>query len=175
MIVFIWDEEATEEAWWLSNTDNVSSRAVSPPSSTASDSRYVPYIGGEEIVECTFQDDAFDSRSDDAFITDENRELVSVDLADGHTWWYTASLSQERPNATTATSGVGQASVLLSEPGFYTACLLLVTGGDDSSDERCPDEECVNITVYQPPYNFLEASFVLVPVYPQLTVLCTSL
>ncbi|CAM9280664.1 unnamed protein product, partial [Pylaiella littoralis] len=160
LIVFIWDEEATEEAWWLSDNDNISSRAVSPPSSTASDSRYVPYIGGEEIVECTFQDDAFDSRSDDAFITDENRELVSVDLADGHTWWYTASLSQERPNATTATSGVGQASVLLSEPGFYTACLLLVTGGDDSSDERCPDEECVNITVYQPPYNFLEASFI---------------
>lgn len=162
LIVFTWDEEATEEAWWPSFTDNISSRAVSPPSSTTSS--YVPNVGGEEVVECTFQDYAFDSQSGDAFSTDENRELVSVDLADGRTWWYTASLGQERPNATTATSGVGQASVLLSEPGFYTVCLLLISGDDDDTDQRCPDEECVHITVYQPPYNFLEASYVVMPV-----------
>lgn len=160
LIVFTWDEEATEEAWWLSFTDNISSRAVSRPSSTESDSSFLP-DGDEGAFECTFQEDAFDSQSDDAFNTDDNREHISVDLTDGRTWWYTASLGQERLNVTTATSGVGQASVLLSEPGFYTACLLLISAGDDDSDERCPDQECVDITVYQPPYNFLEASFVV--------------
>lgn len=159
LIVFTWDEEATEEAWWLSFTDNISSRAVSPPSASASSS--APPNAGDFVVACTFQEDAFDSQSDDTFNTNGNRERISVDLADGRTWWYTASLSQERPNATTATSGVGQASVLLSEPGFYTACLLLLTAGGDDSHYECPDQECVDITVYQPPYNFLEASLVV--------------
>eukprot|EP00752_Nemacystus_decipiens_P001936 g1865.t1 len=152
LIVVTWDEEATEETWWPSDPDD-NSRAESPPS-TVSSSTYLPSIGEDLPVPdlCTYSWDAFDSQSDDAFGTDANRALVSVDLADGRTWWFTASLDQDRPNATSPTSEVGQASVLLSEPGFYMACLLLVVG----LDETCPTEECVDFTVYQPPYDLLE-------------------
>lgn len=155
VIVFTWDEEATTSLWWES--DNGISRANSPPSSTSS---YSPLIGGDASDTCTFREDGFDSHSQDAFNTEENRASISVDLADGNTWWYTASLNQNRPEATTLTSGVGQASVLLSEPGFYTACLLVVAGGDgdDDDDETCSTEECVDVTIFQPPYNFLEVS-----------------
>lgn len=154
LIVVTWDEEATEETWWPSDPDD-NSRAQSPPSSTMF-STYFPSTG-EDIAApdlCTYPWDAFSSQSNDAFVTDANRALVSVDLVDEHTWWFTASLDQDKPNATSPTSGVGQASVLLSEPGFYTACLLLVVG----DDETCPTEECVDFTVYQPPYDFLEVS-----------------
>lgn len=151
LIVVTWDEEATEEAWWPPDTDT-NSRAESPPSSTTS-STYFPSIGEDLLLNvCTYSSDAFDSPSSDAFVTDANRALVSVDLADERTWWFIASLGQDKPNATSSTSGVGQASVLLSEPGFYTACMLLVIG----DDETCPTEECVDVTVYQPPNDFLE-------------------
>lgn len=160
LIVFTWDEEATTSLWWES--ENGTSRADSPPSSTSSStsSSYSPLIGEDAGDTCTFREDAFDSHSQDAFNTDDNRALISVDLADGNTWWYTASLNQNRPVATTLTSGVGQASVLLSEPGFYTACLLVVAGGDGDhgGDETCSTEECVDVTIFQPPYDFLEAS-----------------
>jgi len=156
VIALVWDEMATEERWWLSDTDNVS-RAESPPSSTSStDDSQPPPIGGDVVDDtCYFREDA--SRPNSAFSTDENRALVNVDLADEGTWWYTSSLGQGMPNATnlTSTSGVGQASVLLSEPGFYTACLLLATR-DADGDETCEKEECLDITVYQPPYDFLE-------------------
>lgn len=151
LIVVTWDEESTEETWWPSDPDD-NSRAESPPSSTMY-STYVPSIGEDERPgACTYSWDAFNSQSNDAFAMDANRALVTVDLADERTWWFTASLAQHTPNATSPTSGVGQASVLLSEPGFYTACLLLVVG----DDETCPKEECVEFTVYQPPFDFLE-------------------
>ena len=151
-IVFYWNQEATEEAWW--RTDNVS-RAASPPAffnSSSSDSDLPGFVGttsgGDEA--CTFRTTSFDSESKDAFNTEAAREHISVDLVDKRTWWFTATKSQEMPNTTSFTSGVGQASVLLSEPGLYTACLLEV------QDLRCLLEECVEFTVFQPPYDFLE-------------------
>lgn len=155
LIVVVWDEEETEEIWWPSDPDD-NSRAESPPTSTTYSS-YIPSIGEDQPARdlCTYSWDAFESPPSDAFATDANRALVSVDLVDEHTWWFTASLDQDRPHATSPTSGVGQASVLLSEPGFYTACLLVVVG----DDETCPPEECVDFTVYQPPYDFLEVAW----------------
>lgn len=67
-------------------------------------------------------------------------------------------MSQERPEATSPSSGLGRASVLLSEPGFYNACLLVIAGDNGGDDDECSAEECVDIAVYQPPYDFLEAS-----------------
>lgn len=160
IIAFTWDEEATEEAWWLANPDNVS-RAESPPSSTepSASSTLDDFLSIADDIRslypCTFRPSAFHSQSKDAFNTDAARQHISVDLADERTWWFTATLGQEMPNATSLTSGVGEASVVLSEPGFYSACLLKVigSGGDN---ETCLAEECVDFTVYQPPYDFLE-------------------
>lgn len=148
-IVVIWDQEATTE-WRFGSNVNVSSRADSPPSS-ASTSYYDPSLYPDEptFEDCTFRGDAFNSYSRNTFFTDENRAQVTVDLGDSTTWWYTASLDQVAPSGTSATSGVGNASVLLSEPGFYSACLLL-------ANETCETIECINITVFQPPYDFLE-------------------
>lgn len=148
LIVLIWKEDATTT--WLFGDDDVSSRADSPPSS-ASTSYYEPTLDEPIFDKCNFRVDAFNSHTTNAFFTDDNRTLVTADLGDGTTWWYTASLNQEAPAATSLTSGVGNASVLLSEPGLYTACLLL------ANDGTCVQEECVNVTVYQPPYDFLEA------------------
>lgn len=161
IIAFSWDEEATEEAWWLENADNIS-RAETPPSSTSSNTSslsddFLGVAGDVSLYPCTFRPSAFHSQSKDAFNTDAARQRISVDLADGRTWWFTATLGQEMPNTTSLTSGEGQASVLLSEPGFYSACLLAVNGGDGDS-ETCLAEECVDFTVYQPPYDFLEVS-----------------
>ena len=153
-IVFYWNQEATEEAWW--RTDNVS-RAASPPAffnSSSSDSDLPDFVGttsgGDEA--CTIRTASFDSESKNAFSTEAARQHVSVDLVDKRTWWFTATLSQEMPNTTSLTSGVGQASVLLSEPGFYTACLFEIRG----NYHVCSYEECVEFTVFQPPYDFLE-------------------
>lgn len=151
VVVVIWDQEATE-TWRFGSNENVSSRADNPPSSVST-SYYDPSLYPDEPIfkDCTFRGDAFDSYSTDAFFTDENRAQVTVDLGDSTTWWYTGSLDQEAPDATSATSGVGNASVLLSEPGFYSVCLLL-------ANETCETVECVNITVFQPTYDFLEVS-----------------
>ncbi len=158
VIALVWDELETEERWWLSDTDNAS-RAESPPSTTSSTSTDdEPPQGGDVMDDtCYFREEA--SRPNSAFSTDATRALVNVDLVDEGTWWYTSSLGQGMPNATnlTSTSGVGQASVLLSEPGFYTACLILATR-DADGDETCETEECVDVMVYQPPYDFLEVS-----------------
>ncbi|CAM9190156.1 unnamed protein product, partial [Hapterophycus canaliculatus] len=157
LVIFTWDEERTLSSWWELGINNLS-RAESPPTS-ASTSAYLPSQSGDESPTCTFRQDAFDSTSQNAFNTDPQRAQVSVDLADGSVWWYIASLGQERPEATTLSSGVGRASVLLSEPGIYTACLLVIASDDDGDDhEICSAEECVDIAVYQPPYDFLEAS-----------------
>lgn len=162
IIAFTWDEEATEEAWW--QADNIT-RAVSPLSPTSSlddddpivfDDDYGTPTISDDPFPCIFRPSAFLSQSKDAFNTDANRRLISVDLADKRTWWFTATLGQERPNTTSITSGVGQASILLSEPGFYSACLLTVIGDDDGDNATCLEEECINVTVYQPPYDFLE-------------------
>lgn len=166
IIAFTWDEEATEEAWWLADTDNVS-RTESPPSSpetissdTSITSGSDDFLGQAHDIRvspypCTSRPSAFHSQSTDAFNTDAARQHTSVDLADERAWWYTATLRQEMPDTTSLTSGVGNASVLLSEPGFYSACLLMVigSGGDNKS---CSAEECLDFTVYQPPYDFLE-------------------
>lgn len=158
LIIFIWNEAATE--LWRFGETNVSSRADSPPlnassssSSTQSPSAdsYTADIAGDEFVPlvCTGVSDAFESSPKDIYFTEENQALVTPALADGKSWWYTASLDQDAPNATSPTSAVGEASVLLSEPGWYSVCLFL-------ADSTCALEECVNITVYQPPYDFLE-------------------
>lgn len=154
IIVFTWDEVATEEAWWP--TENAS-RAVSPPSTTAPtpSPTLPPFVGQSDdpIPQCAFRTRSFDSQSKGAFNTEAARQHVSVDLVDNRTWWYTATLSQEMPNTTSLTSGVGQASILLSEPGFYTACLLREVV---DSSEACQEQECIDFTVYQPPNDFLE-------------------
>lgn len=148
-IVITWDEEATDI--WLFGIDNISSRANNPPSSSAT-SFYWPALDVPAFDACTLRGDAFNSSSKDAFHREENwTPSTSVDLADETTWWFAATLSQDAPTATTLTSGAGNASVMLTEPGLYSICLL-------TGNETCVVEECANFTVYQPSYDFLEAS-----------------
>lgn len=149
VIAFTWDEDATMD--WLFDSDSNSTRADNPPSFTSATSYYLPVEDESVFDACNFRSGAFNSSSEDAFYTDTNEALVSVKLTDGVTWWYTASFNQEMPASASNTSGVGKATVMLTKPGFYTACLLLPT-------ETCIVEDCINITVYQPPYDFLEAS-----------------
>lgn len=150
VIVIAWDEEATDI--WLFGIDNISSRANNHPSSTSAMSFYLPAADESIFDACTLRGDAFNSSSKDAFHTDEKwTPSTSVDLVDETTWWYAASLSQDTPTATTLTSGAGNASVMLTKPGLYSVCLLM-------GNETCVVEECANFTVYQPSYDFLEAS-----------------
>eukprot|EP00904_Undaria_pinnatifida_P013138 jgi/Undpi1/8955/HiC_scaffold_26.g11416.m1 len=150
VIVIAWDEEATD--MWLFGVDNISSRAHSQPESTSAASFYWPVADAAVFdATCNLRDDAFNSTSKDAFHDKENWAPASVDLADETAWWYLASLSQDAPTATTLTSGEGNVSVMLTEPGLYSICLLI-------GNQTCAVEECANFTVYQPPYDFLEAS-----------------
>lgn len=156
VISFVWEEKGT--ASWLYGNENVSSRATPFPSSTSmshDDGVLVSDDGPSSNLSCTFRDNAFHSNSKNAFFTDENRAFVTPDLANETTWWYTASLGQKTPTVMTPTSGEGNASVLLSEPGLYSVCLL----GDY---ETCSVEECVSISVYQPLYDFLEVRTVTI-------------
>lgn len=167
MIVIAWDEEATDV--WLFGIDNISSRANTPPSTSAT-SFYWPAMDEPTYDACTLRGDAFNSSLQDAFHTEENwAPTTSVDLADETTWWYAASLSQDAPTATTLTSGAGNASIMLTEPGLYSVCLL--TGND-----TCVVEECANFTVYQPSYDFLEASIAacLMASFANRTYSCTG-
>lgn len=146
--IFIFLDVGATEAWRFSEeTESNEAQAYSYYSTT-----YVPRVVPDEPISdaCSWRGGAFDLIPKNAFNTDELRALVTVDLADDTAWWYTASLSQEPQTTTGLTSGMGSASVLLSEPGLYTVCLL-------QDNDTCVEEECISpITVYQPPYDFLE-------------------
>lgn len=75
---------------------------------------------------------------------------TTVELSSNSTWWYTSTLGQD-VNATTNSmaSEAGSALVLLGDPGFYVACLIL-------GDENCSAADCVEFQVYQPHYDILQ-------------------
>lgn len=161
LIVVSWDEAATE-TWRFdddSSADNDTTRAESPPSETTSStshttSDYVPQTSQDEALpaSCAIRYEAYTAHTNDTFYQEETRQqALPPVLVNSSTWWYTASLDQEEPTATSNASIAGTASMLLSEPGLYFACLLV-------GNETCYEEECVNITVYQPPEDFLEVS-----------------
>lgn len=161
LIVVSWDEAATE-TWRFDDdgsADNDTTRAESPPSGTTSStshstSDYVPQTSQDEALpeSCAIRYEVYTAHLNDTFYQEETRQqALPPVLVNSSTWWYTASLDQEKPTATSNTSVAGTASMLLSEPGLYFACLLV-------GDETCYEEECVNITVYQPPEDFLEVS-----------------
>ena len=81
----------------------------------------------------------------------QNRSsLTTVELLSNSTWWYTSTLGQD-VNATTnnTASEAGSALVLLGDPGFYIACLIL-------GDENCSAADCLEFQVYQPHYDILQ-------------------
>lgn len=150
-------KEAATESWRFENSGN-NTRAETPPSQTTSWTSYFdreyyyPPLTADEALStsCEIQYGAYTASPNDTFYQQEQQEQVTPVLVDSSTWWYTASLDQEEPTATSLSSTVGTASVWLSAPGLYAACLLV-------GNETCYKEECINITVYQPPDDFIEA------------------
>lgn len=151
LIVLSWDEDATEI--WRFGDENDTSRSNIPPSWTTWSSSLIYPISGDEGVseERLCWENAYNPSSTGTFFVEKNWALVTVNLSDSTTWWYTASLNQEVPTDTSPTSTVGNTSVMLSEPGTYFACLFV-------ANDSCEVEECVNFTVVQPPYDFMEVS-----------------
>lgn len=90
---------------------------------------------------------AYETDQRNAFHSESLSGESTVDLEDSLAWWYTSSLAQEVDGA--ETSDQGESLVLLSDPGVYFVCLLL---GNDS----CEATECLELMVYQPPYDFME-------------------
>lgn len=157
VIVISLDEDATE-SWRFDDSGDNTTRAETPPSQTTTWTSYfdaeIPPLSPDEALSgsCAIQYEVFTPSLNDTFYRQEKQEQVTPVLADSSMWWYTASLDQEKPTAATSLNAtVGTASVLLSEPGLYTACLLV-------GNETCYEEECVDITVYQPPDDFIEVS-----------------
>lgn len=154
LIVVFWDELATA-TWRFGDTnDNTTRRANTPPPTTSSwTSYYVPPLSRDKYLpeSCAIRYEVYTPSPRDTFYTEMDRGLVTSNLTEASTWWYTATLGQEEPRRTSDSSTVGNTSVLLSEPGLYFACLLL-------GNHTCHQEECINFTVYQPPYDFIEVS-----------------
>lgn len=78
-------------------------------------------------------------------------ERATVELQNFSTWWYTSTLGQDAQAASAAVpaSDSGSASVLLGDPGFYVACLVL-------SEEDCIAIDCVEFLVHQPNSDFFQ-------------------
>lgn len=86
----------------------------------------------------------------------ENRSSeTTVELLNKSTWWYTSTRGQDANAASNSTaSETGTAVVLLGDPGFYIACLVL-------GDEDCSAADCLEFQVYQPHYDILQVRYSL--------------
>lgn len=167
-ILIFWDALSTDLERFdgavnsTNRSSSLSSSSSSFSSSTASSSGAVSTAGytvfpgdmgaGSDVCDYT----AYATDRENAFSSSAMSNVSTVDFGeDSLAWWYTSSLSQELDeedqdgNAGSGASERGEALVPLTDPGFYIVCLVL-------GDESCMATECLELAVYQPPYDFME-------------------
>lgn len=151
-ILVFWDKIRTELfRFGSSASDSQTAFSISVTASTVSGTNTFPEGMGKGSDVCDYETyDANGTAKANAFYTAELYRNATVELEDSRgTWWYTSTLGQQ---AVDSRSSTGEALVLLSDPGFYITCLIL---GNDS----CVALDCLELAVYQPPYDYMEVRF----------------
>lgn len=143
-VVIFWDKFATNVVRFGS-TVNATNRLATSSSSASAGYQILPEEMGAGSSVCNYT--AYETGQRNAFYSQSMIEESSVTLEDSSAWWYTSSLAQEVHE--TEASNQGEASVPLSDPGIYFVCLIL-------ANNTCEPIECLEVAVYQPPYDFME-------------------
>lgn len=144
-VVIFWDKFATDVVRFGSTVNATNRLATSSSSSASAGYQILPEEMGVGSGVCNYT--AYETGQRNAFYSQSMIEESTVTLEDSSAWWYTSSLAQEVHE--TEASHQGEASVSLSDPGIYFVCLIL-------ANNTCEPIECLEVAVYQPPYDFME-------------------
>lgn len=141
-VAVFWDKHATELVRF-GTTVTLTNRSAISSSSSSTYTLFLEMGAGSHVCNYT----AYETDQRNAFYNATGGKASTVTLDDSRAWWYTSSLAQETNQ--TDPSDHGRALVLLSDPGIYFVCLIL-------ANDSCNAVECLEMVIYQPPYDFME-------------------